>query len=116
MKIVILLLFVAALSDFTFARRVPKCEVMKALYRAGVPKGDLPDWNCLIQGESSYLTNQVSPTQDYGIFQINGNPAKGNWCRNGSVGGQCNINCQSEFHSILFCRFLIKPFFIYFFS
>ncbi|XP_031553937.1 lysozyme-like [Actinia tenebrosa] len=63
------------------AARKTKCEVVSALRAQGVPDGDLRDWLCLVENESSFrydITNEQNDngSKDYGIFQL----SNGYWC------------------------------------
>ncbi|KAG5671029.1 hypothetical protein PVAND_001247 [Polypedilum vanderplanki] len=93
MKVLIVVFLLFAFSE---AKAVTKCELVKALYNAGIPKAQLPDWVCLVQYESLFNTEaKYGPNKDgsydYGIFQINSRY----WCGIGKVGGECNLNCNS---------------------
>ncbi|XP_064549010.1 lysozyme P [Drosophila montana] len=64
------------------ARQVNKCSLARQLYRYGVPYNELPDWLCLVEGESSFNTRAINPSNvdgsvDWGLFQINDRY----WCK-----------------------------------
>ncbi|KAG5671031.1 hypothetical protein PVAND_001249 [Polypedilum vanderplanki] len=96
MKIFIISFLLFAIFAFSEAKVFTKCELVKALYKAGIPKSKLRDWACLVQHESSYNSKakggpNKNGSYDYGIFQINSKY----WCGIGKVGGDCKINCNS---------------------
>jgi hypothetical protein len=97
MKFYIALLLVAFFFATSNAKIFTKCELVSALYKAGIPKDKLRDWACLVQSESSYNSRAVGgpnsdKSYDFGIFQLNSRY----WCKIGSVGGDCNLNCDCK--------------------
>jgi C-type lysozyme/alpha-lactalbumin family len=95
MKVLFLLVAVFALSNSVYGKIFTKCELAKKLSKT-FPRDKLPDWNCLVKHESSYNSGKRGPknkngSYDYGIFQINDKY----WCKVGSAGGDCNIDCNS---------------------
>ncbi|EDW36204.1 GL16804 [Drosophila persimilis] len=83
MKVLWLLgLLVSWLSSLASARQVGRCSLARQLYRYGVPYGELPDWLCLVEGESSFNSKAINPSNvdgsvDWGLFQINDRY----WCK-----------------------------------
>ncbi|KAH8336916.1 hypothetical protein KR059_008379 [Drosophila kikkawai] len=64
------------------ARQVGRCSLARKLYRYGMPYNELPDWLCLVEGESSFNTKAINPSNadgsvDWGLFQINDRY----WCK-----------------------------------
>lgn len=64
------------------SRQVGKCSLARQLYRYGVPFSELSDWMCLVEGESSFNTKAINPSNvdgsvDWGLFQINDRY----WCK-----------------------------------
>lgn len=96
MKVFFCVVIIATIVNSGVGKVFERCELAKQL-SGTFPRGDLADWNCLVVHESSYNSAARGPmnrdgTYDYGIFQIN----SGYWCRLGSPGGDCNIDCNSE--------------------
>lgn len=76
------------------AYQYTKCEIAAILKENKF--SNIEDWVCLIEKESTFFTNKVNNknkdgTSDFGLFQIN----SGYWCKIGSVGGDCNADCNS---------------------
>lgn len=97
MRVVLLIAIVLALSNSTYGKIFSKCELVKKISTA-FPRNKLADWNCLVSNESKYNSGVRSRknrngSYDYGNFQINDNY----WCKVGRPGGDCNIDCNSEF-------------------
>ena len=98
MKIFIL---IVALIVAVNAKVYSKCELAKILKSKGIAVSKLPDWLCLIKHESNYNSRakggpNSNGSYDWGLFQINDKY----WCKRGTGnGGDCNINCSSEFFS-----------------
>ncbi|KAG5671028.1 hypothetical protein PVAND_001246 [Polypedilum vanderplanki] len=96
MKLIIFITILIATFTFSEAKVFSKCEFVKTLYNAGVPRNELRDWACIAQYESNYNTAAINNyntdgSKDFGIFQINSRY----WCKIGSVGNDCNLNCNS---------------------
>lgn len=105
------------ISISTNAKTFTKCELAKKLDSSGISRASLPDCKlkriffllyfinnyvnigiCLVQHESSFKTHKKgrqnrNKSYDWGIFQINDKY----WCKVGSAGGDCNIDCNSEY-------------------
>lgn len=57
---------------------------------------------CLVEAESSGNTAakggpNTDGSYDYGLFQINNRY----WCKDGSAGGECHIDCNSKFQNFI---------------
>lgn len=88
------------------AKTFTKCGLAKELVKNGFAKKDLPNWVCLVQAESNYNTAAAGGpdpdnTKNWGLFQIN----DGYWCKDGSAGGDCKINCRCEWSNSMSDRF-----------
>ncbi|XP_044743167.1 lysozyme-like [Chrysoperla carnea] len=80
---------------FVSGRILDECEVAQELLDQGFDRGELPDWVCLVESESSGDTSVVGGpntdgSSDYGLFQIN----DAFWCTPGGAGGECNVACE----------------------
>ncbi|XP_017836559.1 lysozyme P [Drosophila busckii] len=100
-KVLLLLLIFLKLSTLD-ARQIGKCSLARKLYRYGVPYNELADWLCLVEGESSFDTKAVNPSNadgsvDWGLFQINDRY----WCKP-SDGRPSSDSCR------LPCRLLLS--------
>ena len=96
MKLLILSILIFATSNQINAKIYTKCELARKL-DGTFSRNKLPDWMCLVKHESSYNSRTKGPrnkngSYDYGIFQINDKY----WCKVGSAGGDCNIDCGSK--------------------
>lgn len=94
MKILIILLI--AISQCVNGKIFTRCELAKKL-SGTFARSTLADWNCLVKHESGYNSRAKGArnrngSYDYGIFQINDKY----WCKVGSAGGDCNIDCNSK--------------------
>ncbi|XP_075771034.1 lysozyme C-like [Pelodiscus sinensis] len=70
--------------------RIDRCKLIRMLKKHGMEGfvgKTVADWVCLVQHESNYNTNVVSPTRDYGIFQINSRY----WCNDGRTKKPPNV-------------------------
>lgn len=108
MKLAIFLFVVLSIFHFGYGKIFTKCELAKALSET-FPQDKLADWNCLVKHESSYNSMTRSPknrngSYDYGIFQINDKY----WCKVGTPGGDCNIDCNSKLTQLNFELFLFS--------
>ncbi|XP_017474247.1 PREDICTED: lysozyme P [Rhagoletis zephyria] len=79
--ITIIVIFDSFFSE-TQARIYKKCILARKLYRLGMPLHELDDWMCLVEGESSFNTKAINPSNvdgsvDWGLFQINDRY----WCK-----------------------------------
>lgn len=97
MKFSILFFLTFAVCQSVYGKVYTKCELAKILSET-FARDKLADWNCLVKHESSYNSSVRGPknsngSYDYGIFQINDKY----WCKVGKPGGDCNIDCNSEF-------------------
>lgn len=77
------------------------CEVAREMYDAGYTKESLPEWMCLVNGESAFNSSAIGGPNtngsfDWGLFQVNDNF----WCTVEGVGKDCNINCNGNFFSL----------------
>ncbi|KAJ4448225.1 hypothetical protein ANN_10239 [Periplaneta americana] len=89
-----LLVALAAIVTPSTATVYSRCGLVQALRAQGF--GDLSNWVCLVESESSRNTAakggpNTDGSYDYGLFQINSRY----WCGQGGVGGDCNLNCDS---------------------
>ncbi|XP_075885296.1 lysozyme C-1-like [Nelusetta ayraudi] len=93
MKLLVLLLCVAAASGKVFTR-CDWARVLKENGMDGFAGVSLADWVCLTQWESHYNTQAINRnvgSTDYGIFQINSKY----WCKDDSPSWNgCHINCR----------------------
>nr|ATU82909.1 secreted Lysozyme-like protein [Pristhesancus plagipennis] len=92
MKIFLAILCLIGLSE---AKVFSRCALANELIAKGIPRDDIRDWVCLVEGESGRNTNKKGgPNRngsfDHGLFQINDKY----WCKNGVKGGDCNIKCE----------------------
>ncbi|KAL0881706.1 hypothetical protein ABMA27_001507 [Loxostege sticticalis] len=77
-------------------RTMDRCQIARELNNYGFPREELPDWVCLVEGESSGQTDVVGPpntdgSRDHGLFQINDRY----WCEDGpNPGKECNVRCS----------------------
>lgn len=97
MKFLFWLIASVTLFNCAYGKIFTKCEFVKKI-SATFPNDKLADWSCLVSNESSYNSRTKGSrnrngSYDYGIFQINDKY----WCKVGSAGGDCNIDCNSEF-------------------
>lgn len=95
-SIISALLLVVVAFEASEAKIFSRCELARILSGA-FPRGQLADWNCLVQSESSYNSRarggpNGNGSYDYGIFQIN----DGYWCKVGRRGGDCNMDCNGK--------------------
>ena len=84
-------------ADIGYGKIFTKCGLYSELKRLGMPLADLPNWICLVKAESAFNSGRKGPKNkngsfDWGLFQINDKY----WCRDGSVGGDCNMDCNSK--------------------
>lgn len=85
MKLPALIASIFLLNSFCIliqARIYNKCALARRLYRLGMPFYELDDWICLVEGESSFNTKAINPSNvdgsvDWGLFQINDRY----WCK-----------------------------------
>lgn len=83
LRITVLVPLVIVLTVGTIhTHQVGKCSLARQLYRYGVPYSELSDWMCLVEGESSFNTKAINPSNvdgsvDWGLFQINDRY----WCK-----------------------------------
>lgn len=92
-----LLLAILAISQCGNCKIFTRCELAKTLSLT-FPRDKLADWNCLVKHESAYNSKAKGPQNknksfDWGIFQINDKY----WCTVGTPGGDCHVDCLSEF-------------------
>lgn len=103
MKFLILFLVTFAVTQNVDSKIFSKCDLAKKL-SGTFARNKLADWNCLVKHESSYNsgakgTKNSNGSYDWGIFQINDKY----WCKVGSAGGDCNIDCNSKFYIAWYC-------------
>lgn len=96
MNLLVLSILIVATSNQINAKIFTKCELVRALHET-FPRNKLADFICLIQNESSFNSavkgrQNKNGSYDYGLFQINDKY----WCKVGSPGGDCNIDCNSK--------------------
>ncbi|KAK9504303.1 hypothetical protein O3M35_010668 [Rhynocoris fuscipes] len=112
MKATLLLLFVTLLG-ISQAKVFSRCELARELVKHGIPRGDLPNWVCLIEAESGRNSRarggpNYNGSYDNGLFQINDQF----WCMNGRPGHDCHVSCEAlrsdDIGPSVKCALLIK--------
>lgn len=100
----------------TTAKIYSKCSLARTLFNYGVPYRELSDWMCLVEGESSFNTRAINPSNsdgsvDWGLFQINDRY----WCKpadrrpsNNACHLSCNLLLRSNIRYSLKCARYIK--------
>nr|QHB21521.1 venom lysozyme 1 [Platymeris rhadamanthus] len=110
MKVAFILLFLFGLSQ---AKVFTRCGLAKELVAKGIPRGDIDNWVCLVESESSRNTKlkggpNSNKSYDHGLFQINDRY----WCKNGHKGGDCKVSCEDlrkdDITAAVKCALLIK--------
>ncbi|XP_054740623.1 lysozyme P-like [Anastrepha obliqua] len=96
--LVTLTFMIAVITSGTRARIYNKCALARKLHRMGMPFHELDDWMCLVEGESSFNTKAINPSNvdgsvDWGLFQINDRY----WCKPSdgrSSSNSCRLPCR----------------------
>lgn len=80
--------------EVIIAKQMERCELAQKLKQLGLSNADNAKYVCIAFRESTFRTHVISPTKDYGIFQLNGRW----WCQP-SDGTQssnvCKLSCES---------------------
>ncbi|KAG7296614.1 hypothetical protein JYU34_020428, partial [Plutella xylostella] len=93
---VLLFVFASVLFSQVSAKKLDsRCKLVRELLRNGLPSDIfLGQWVCLAEKVSDRDTGALHVTPSgkkyYGLFQI---PTP--WCKEGRVGGECNVACES---------------------
>ncbi|XP_017893366.1 lysozyme c-1-like [Ceratina calcarata] len=91
----ILALLIVLIADQVQGKILAKCDAVKELDKAKVPRSMISNWICLMQSESKMNTSLITgpktaSSYSYGIFQINSLK----YCSRGHSGGLCNKRCE----------------------
>nr|ABI94387.1 lysozyme 2 [Triatoma infestans] len=109
----VLLLCLVALLGVSEARVFTRCELARELLWQGIPRGDLPNWICLIETVSGRDTAAITGSDFdgvyyYGLFQISDRY----WCMHGEPGHGCSVKCEDllsdDITASVKCALLIK--------
>lgn len=90
-----LALLMVLIAEQVQGKILKKCEAVRELDKAKVPRSMISNWICLMQSESKMNTSLITgpktaSSYSYGIFQINSLK----YCSRGHSGGLCNKRCE----------------------
>lgn len=58
--------------EVIIAKQMDRCELTQKLKQLGISNTDTANYVCIAFRESTFRTHVVSPTNDFGIFQLSG--------------------------------------------
>lgn len=80
--------------EVIIAKQMERCALVQKLKQLGLSNADNAKYVCIAFRESTFRTHVISPTNDYGIFQLSGRW----WCQpsDGSQSSNvCKLSCAA---------------------
>ncbi|CAM1300955.1 Uncharacterised protein g2844 [Pycnogonum litorale] len=76
-RILVVLMFLLTAVRQIRSVRFKRCDLAHRLRKYGLDLGEIANWLCLVHGESSYRTDAIGSSINYGLFQFNSQY----WCK-----------------------------------